>query len=199
MAHAVVLGQVTADPASVITRQEAHLRLVRASWAAANGLSRPIGTPIGGTRESTTAAGSTVVWSSALRRDRPSSSATVGPDAFHPTRAGATNSSTTTNSSMTLTRRGRFLLIGLPLALGVIALILLGAFLTSQAQAGDDTPVSTVTLEVSVTPGETLWDLAVRHSPDRDPRVVVAEMVELNDLHTSIVQAGQRLLVPVGH
>ncbi|WP_258070035.1 LysM peptidoglycan-binding domain-containing protein [Arthrobacter sp. SX1312] len=97
---------------------------------------------------------------------------------------------------LTLTRRGRLLLVGLPIALGVAALILLAAFLTSQAQAGESAPTATATVEVSVVTGETLWDLAVRHAPERDPRDVVAEIVELNDLPSSVVQAGQSIAVP---
>ncbi|MHA7282406.1 LysM peptidoglycan-binding domain-containing protein [Arthrobacter sp. TMS2-4] len=97
---------------------------------------------------------------------------------------------------LTLTRRGRLLLVGLPIALGVAALILLAAFLTSQAQAGESAPTSTATVEVSVATGETLWDLAVHYAPERDPRDVVAEIVELNDLRSSVVQAGQSIAVP---
>ena len=97
---------------------------------------------------------------------------------------------------LTLTRRGRLILVGLPIALGVAALILLAAFLTSQAQAGESAPTATTTVEVSVVTGETLWDLAVRHAPERDPRDVVAEIVELNDLPSSVVQAGQSIAVP---
>lgn len=97
---------------------------------------------------------------------------------------------------VTLTRRGRLVLVGLPIALGVAALILLGAFLTSQAQASESLPAPTSTVEVSVAAGESLWDLALRYAPDRDPREVVAEMVELNDLRSSVVQAGQSIAVP---
>ncbi|PPB49783.1 peptidoglycan-binding protein [Arthrobacter pityocampae] len=97
---------------------------------------------------------------------------------------------------LTLTRRGRLLLVGLPIALGVAALILLAAFLTSQAQAGESAPASTATVEVSVASGDTLWDLAVHYAPERDPRDVVAEIVELNDLRSSVVQAGQSIAVP---
>jgi nucleoid-associated protein YgaU len=100
--------------------------------------------------------------------------------------------------ALTLTRRGRLLLVGLPITLGVAALILLGAFLTSQAQAGESAPASSSTVDVSVAAGETLWDLAVRYAPERDPRDVVAEMVELNDLRTSLVRAGQSIAVPAG-
>ncbi|TKV27984.1 LysM peptidoglycan-binding domain-containing protein [Arthrobacter sp. NamB2] len=97
---------------------------------------------------------------------------------------------------LTLTRRGRLLLVGLPIALGVAVLILLGAFLTSQAQAGESAPASTATVEVNLAAGETLWDLAVQYAPHRDPRAVVAEMVELNDLRSSVVRAGQSISVP---
>jgi hypothetical protein len=167
-------------------RQEAHLRLLSSSWAAANGLSSPSRSAA----VSPSAEGTALVWSSS----RPAGTATTrsvpGPDSFHP--AGPQAAS----ASMSLTRRGRLLLVGLPIALGVIALILLGAFLTSQARAGEASPSSTATVEVSVVPGETLWDLAVQHAPERDPRDVVAEMVELNNLHSSLVQAGQRVSVP---
>ncbi|BBE22364.1 hypothetical protein MN0502_12470 [Arthrobacter sp. MN05-02] len=99
---------------------------------------------------------------------------------------------------LTLTRRGRLLLVGLPIALGVAALILLGAFLTSQAQAGESAPVSSSVVDVNVAAGETLWDLAVQYAPERDPRDVVTEMVELNNLRSSVVQAGQSISVPAG-
>ncbi|WDF34423.1 LysM peptidoglycan-binding domain-containing protein [Arthrobacter agilis] len=97
---------------------------------------------------------------------------------------------------LTLTRRGRLLFVGIPVALGVAALILLGAFLTSQAQAGVEIPSTSSVLEVNVVAGETLWDLAVRYAPERDPRDVIAEMVELNSLRTSVVQAGQSIAIP---
>lgn len=112
--------------------------------------------------------------------------------------ASRTSTQRSAAHALTLTRRGRLLLVGLPIALGVAALILLGAFLTSQAKAGESAPASSSTVEVSVTAGETLWDLAVRYAPERDPRDVVAEIVELNDLHTSLVRAGQSIAVPAG-
>ncbi|MHA7281294.1 LysM peptidoglycan-binding domain-containing protein [Arthrobacter sp. MDT2-2] len=119
-------------------------------------------------------------------------SAPVQPD------ASRTSTQRSAGHALTLTRRGRLLLVGLPIALGVAALILLGAFLTSQARAGESAPASSSTVEVSVAAGETLWDLAVQYAPERDPRDVVAEMVELNDLHTSLVRAGQSIAVPAG-
>ncbi|KQN98786.1 hypothetical protein ASF21_13610 [Arthrobacter sp. Leaf234] len=95
-----------------------------------------------------------------------------------------------------MTRRGRLLLVGLPIALGVAALVLLGAFLTSQAQAGVDAPAPSAVVQVDVAAGETLWDLAVQYAPERDTRQVVGEMVELNNLRTSVIHAGQSLSIP---
>ncbi|MCU1632788.1 MAG: LysM peptidoglycan-binding protein [Micrococcaceae bacterium] len=112
--------------------------------------------------------------------------------------AGAerTSRQRTAKRPVTLTQRGRLLLVGLPIAVGVVALIILGAFLTSQAQAGEAAPVSSSIVEVNVAAGESLWDLAVHYAPERDPREVVAEMVELNDLRSSLVQAGQSISIP---
>lgn len=107
-----------------------------------------------------------------------------------------TSTQRSADRSLTLTRRGRLLLVGLPIALGVAALILLGAFLTAEAQAGESVPTSSATVDVNVAAGESLWDLAVRYAPERDPRDVVAEIVELNNLRTSVVQAGQSISVP---
>jgi LysM repeat protein len=99
-------------------------------------------------------------------------------------------------SRITLTRRGRFLLVGLPVALGIASLIFLGAFLTSSVQAGEGPAQSSPTISVTVGAGETLWGLASRHAPDRDTRDVVAEMIELNNLRSSVVQAGQDISIP---
>jgi Tfp pilus assembly protein FimV len=47
-----------------------------------------------------------------------------------------------------------------------------------------------------VEPGDTLWSIARRVAPGRDPRPVVDALVEANDLHDGL-QAGQELSVPV--
>jgi len=47
-----------------------------------------------------------------------------------------------------------------------------------------------------VEPGDTLWSIARRVAPGRDPRPVVDALVEANDLHGGL-QAGQELSVPV--
>ena len=47
-----------------------------------------------------------------------------------------------------------------------------------------------------VEPGDTLWSIARRVAPGRDPRPVVDALVTANDLHGGL-QAGQELSVPV--
>ncbi|WP_253908478.1 LysM peptidoglycan-binding domain-containing protein [Arthrobacter sp. H41] len=97
-----------------------------------------------------------------------------------------------------LTRRGRLVLVGLPTVLFVALVMMLGVSLTSQAKAAGNVPAPTETISISVGQGETLWGIAGEFAPDRDPREFVAELVELNGLGSSVVQAGQSLAVPVG-
>ncbi len=104
-----------------------------------------------------------------------------------------------------LTRRGRFVFVGLP-ALLAAALLLLAACalaagsLASPAQASaSHEPVDMADYAVSVTvlQGENLWSIASAADPNRDIRDVVSDIVVLNDLTTGVVQAGQRLYVPL--
>ncbi|CAQ01331.1 MAG: hypothetical protein HDR73_13870 [Clavibacter sp.] len=93
-----------------------------------------------------------------------------------------------------ITRRGRFVLTALvaaPLALGA-GLVALngGAAVASKDAAG-------TTFEyVTVSSGQSLWDLAEEIAPSADPRDVIASVVDLNRLPTSDVAAGQQLAVP---
>ena len=106
---------------------------------------------------------------------------------------------------MELTRRGRFVFVGLP-ALLAAALLLLAACalavgtLASPAQASaSHEPIDMADYAVSVTvlQGESLWSIASAADPSRDIRDVVSDIVVLNDLTTGVVQAGQRLYVPL--
>ena len=47
-----------------------------------------------------------------------------------------------------------------------------------------------------VAPGDTLWSIARRVAPGRDPRPVVDGLIEANDLRGGL-QAGQELSIPV--
>ena len=97
-----------------------------------------------------------------------------------------------------LTRRGRIVLIGLPLVLLVAVILSLTGLLNSPAKAADNASGLMVTPTVSVTvqPGESLWAIAGQVDPDRDPRDVIADIVQLNDLQAGKVMPGQELFVP---
>ncbi|RIJ52696.1 LysM peptidoglycan-binding domain-containing protein [Clavibacter lycopersici] len=93
-----------------------------------------------------------------------------------------------------ITRRGRIVLTALvaaPLALGA-GLVALngGAAVASKDAAG------TAFEYVTVSSGQSLWDLAEEIAPSADPRDVIASVVDLNRLPSSDVAAGQQLAVP---
>lgn len=96
-------------------------------------------------------------------------------------------------SRLRLTRRGRAVLtlfISVPLVVAALVVIVNGggARATDQSVA----PLHYVTVQG----GETLWQLAGDVAPKADPREVVADIVSLNQLATSDLQAGQRLAIP---
>jgi hypothetical protein len=91
---------------------------------------------------------------------------------------------------------GRAVVIAL---LVVAAMALLSAAqLAARAVAADPAaPAPSVsTAEWVVQPGETLWEVAQTVDPEGDPRDLVARLVELNDLPSSSVVAGQTLIIP---
>lgn len=98
-----------------------------------------------------------------------------------------------------LTRRGRVVLIGIPLVLLAALLLLLAGFLNAPAKAADSPADLAVTPTVSVTvqSGESLWAIAAAVAPERDPRDVIADIVQLNNLNAGAVLPGQQLFVPV--
>lgn len=99
-----------------------------------------------------------------------------------------------------LTRRGRIVLIGIPLILLAALLLSLAGFFNSPAKASDSGAdlVATPTVTVTVQPGQSLWSIAGSLAPDRDARDVVADIVQLNNLSAGPVIPGQQLFVPAG-
>jgi hypothetical protein len=91
-----------------------------------------------------------------------------------------------------LTRRGRVLARALAIVL-VVAVFLLVAPGLARGD-GPDRPAPRVTYVVE--PGDTLWSIARRVAPGRDPRPVVDGLIEANDVRGGL-QAGQELSVPV--
>ena len=102
------------------------------------------------------------------------------------------SSTSTSGSSLRLTRRGRAVLLLLLVTL-LFAAFALGRGSESQATTeGARAPYATTTVHA----GETLWGVAKRVAPGSDPRAVVQQIRELNHLDSAAVQAGQQLLLP---
>ena len=97
-----------------------------------------------------------------------------------------------------LTRRGRFVFFGVPLILLAALVLSFSGFLNAPAKAADsaDQLSLTPTVTVTVQPGESLWAIAGSVAPERDPRDVVADIVQLNNLDAARVMPGQQLFVP---
>lgn len=96
-------------------------------------------------------------------------------------------------SSLRLTRRGRLVILLMLVAVGVVVSLTVTSSGSASATA-EHAPVQYVT----VAPGDTLWSIAGDVSPGADPRDTVADIIELNALNGSTVQAGQRIAVPLG-
>ena len=97
-----------------------------------------------------------------------------------------------------LTRRGRFVFIGVPLILLAALVLTLSGFLNAPAKAAETAAGLSLTPTVTVTvqPGESLWAIAEDIAPERDPRDVVADIIQLNNLEAARVVPGQALFIP---
>ncbi len=99
-------------------------------------------------------------------------------------------------SRLRLTRRGRRV-FGALATLAVSALLAgVAVFGSAQAQANVDGRPADFGYVV-VQPGESLWAVATRLDSQADPRDLIAEIVQLNQLDGSGVQAGQPVAVPL--
>lgn len=95
-----------------------------------------------------------------------------------------------------LTRRGRtvFGTLATLLVIGVLAVVAMfsGAQAVATAE-GSDAEFGYVIVQ----PGDSLWQLAGELDENADPRDLVAEIVRLNQLESSAVQAGEPIAVPL--
>jgi LysM repeat protein len=93
-----------------------------------------------------------------------------------------------------LTRRGRAVVLGFFVLMASLASAVL--FTTaSRASNPDAAPAPTVVVQ----PHDTLWSIATRTSPRRDPYAAVAEIQRLNHLDGYVIHAGETLRVPAAH
>jgi nucleoid-associated protein YgaU len=91
-----------------------------------------------------------------------------------------------------LTRRGVVVVAGAVAVLAAALLLLAWLSAPSGAAAGTAAP-RTVPATVTVQPGDTLWGIASRLAPQRDPRAEVAELQQLNSLPGGALVPGQVL------
>jgi hypothetical protein len=94
-----------------------------------------------------------------------------------------------------LTPRGRRVLLTLaatPLVIAALFFALNGGGATATL-SGSTQEFTYVTVEA----GQSLWQLAEQLAPNADPREVIARIVQLNQLESSDVGAGQELAIPM--
>ncbi|MGI9170934.1 MAG: LysM peptidoglycan-binding domain-containing protein [Candidatus Nanopelagicus sp.] len=79
-------------------------------------------------------------------------------------------------------------------------LVVIGAGFSTISAASDErantASVKSNYVQVVVTPGETLWSIAQLVADGGNVSEVVAQIVEINQLHSADVSAGTKLLVP---
>ncbi|TFD79814.1 LysM peptidoglycan-binding domain-containing protein [Cryobacterium psychrophilum] len=116
------------------------------------------------------------------------------------------NAATAANTRFRLTRRGRIVLTTIaatPLVVAAIMLALNGGIAEATTPGAASSAVLHAELVsfryVTVAPGQTLWNLAESIAPSADPRDVIVDIIDLNQLQGDSVQPGQRLTLPAGY
>ncbi len=108
----------------------------------------------------------------------------------------------TVRTRVRLTRRGRIVVAALITACVVLVAALAWLAGTARAEAaGSGSPAGAVyhsLRSMVVQPGESLWTIATHADPAGDPRAVMQEIIDINALHGTSVQPGQRLWLPRG-
>jgi hypothetical protein len=93
-----------------------------------------------------------------------------------------------------LTTRGRVVLTTLaaaPLVIAALLFSLNGGDAAATLESNDN-----AFIYVDVTAGQSLWNIAEQNAPGHDPREVIAQIIELNQLPSADVYAGQELAIP---
>ena len=95
-----------------------------------------------------------------------------------------------------LTRRGR--LVAFSASVAALGAIVIGAGQVAGASGSmSEASKSPAPQVVVVQAGETLWGIAREVAPGSDPRGVVRQIRQMNDLGTTPVVPGQSIVVPI--
>lgn len=98
-----------------------------------------------------------------------------------------------------LTRRGRVVVAALAIVGATVMVLLVSLLASGGAQAsnnGQPRGVYQGMHQIVVQPGQTLWSIASAAEPAADPRSVVQQIMSVNALSGTVIQAGQLLWVP---
>jgi hypothetical protein len=91
-------------------------------------------------------------------------------------------------------------IFGWALILVISVALLLGVGKQLQPAQATNSEVSVGQVEsfeyITIMSGDTLWGLAETYAPERDPRDFIADIVALNNLSDSVVDAGMTLALP---
>lgn len=83
------------------------------------------------------------------------------------------------------------------IVLGLLLVLIIGAFLLLFEEEAVSASGGPQVTSVVVEPGDTLWEIADRVAPEgADLRVVIKELVALNELQSKVLKPGQVLQVP---
>lgn len=104
---------------------------------------------------------------------------------------------TSAAAPLRLTRRGRVVCGALVTMLVAGLLAFVAAMAAPEAQASNSAAGEQQFNYIIAEPGASLWSLASELDPSADPRDLVAEIIQLNQLEDSGVQAGQPVAVPL--
>jgi len=94
-----------------------------------------------------------------------------------------------------LTRRGRVVLLGFFILMSCLASVVLLTTASRAEDSAEDSPAGPAP-SVVVQPHDTLWSVAARTAPDRDPYAAIAEIQRINNLDGFVVHPGQTLELP---
>jgi len=126
------------------------------------------------------------------------SAALIGSHTTIPTRTTRAAESTPRPSGrLRLTRRGRVVFTTLAAIPLVVAVAVVGLSAGGAAANNAGAAAGASFTYITVDPGESLWQLAEAIAPDADPRDVIAEIMNLNQLSTAGIEPGQRLAIPL--
>jgi LysM repeat protein len=95
-------------------------------------------------------------------------------------------------SHLRMTARGRAVLLTLVATPLVVIALYFGINAGGATATSSSAPLSTIT----VSQGQTLWQLARQLAPTADPRDVIADVMSVNRLTSTNVQPGQKLAIP---